>query len=147
VRREAAQYPFKRLPVEEVCPPLLRALRDESAKVYAWWSLKDRASFDVLLTAAGELLRSPGDLTVNDVCAWLKKQGPAAAAVVPRLLTVLDDPSPKSRFAKIDALLAVGPSQTPAALRALEPLLSHELDAVRAEAAKVRGRILDLEKR
>jgi HEAT repeat protein len=144
VRREAARYSFRRLPAEEVCPALLRALRDESAEIWAWWSLKERAPLDVLLPAAGELLRSPGELTVNDVCGWLAQQGPAAAAIVPRLLEVLDDPSPRSRFAGIEALLAVAPSQTSAALEALGPLLSHELDAVRAEATRVRGRILEL---
>jgi hypothetical protein len=108
--------------------------------------LKDRASSDVLLRAAGELLHSPGDMTVNDVCGWLTEQGPAAVAIMPRLLTVLDDPSPRSRFAKIEALLALDPSQTLVALRALEPLLTHELDAVRAQAAKVRRLLLDSDK-
>ena len=64
-----------------------------------------------------------------------------AAAIVPRLVTLLDDPSPNSRFAKIEALLAVDPSQTPAVLRALEPMLTHELDAVRAQAAKLREKL------
>jgi HEAT repeat protein len=143
VRREAAKYPFKRLPPGEVCPPLLRALGDENAEIWAWWNLKDRAPLDVLLPAAAGLLRSPGNLTVNEICGWLTKLGPAAAAVVPQLLAVLDDPSPKSRFVKIEALLALDPSQTPAALRALEPLLTHELDAVRSHAAAVRRTILD----
>jgi hypothetical protein len=125
-----------------VCPPLLRALRDENTGILAWWSLKERAPVDVLLAAAEELLRGSRDTPVNDVCTWLKTQGPAARALVPSLLAVLDDPSPGTRFAKIEALLALDPSQASAALRALEPLLSHELDAVRAEAAKVRDRIL-----
>lgn len=138
---QQTRYPFRRPPAEEVCPPLQRALRDEHVEIWAWWNLKGRDSLDILLPAAGELLRSPGDMTVNDVCGWLTKHGPAAAAIVPRILAVLDDPSPRSRFAKIEALLALDPSQTPAALGALEPLLRHELNAVRAEAAKVRGKI------
>jgi hypothetical protein len=36
----------------------------------------------------------------------------------------------------------VDPAQKPAALRALEPLLAHELDAVRTHAAKMREEIL-----
>jgi HEAT repeat protein len=154
VRREAAKYPFERLPADEVCPPLVRALRDENAEIWAWWNLRGgpgqraapRAPLEVLLPAAEQLLRSPGNLTVNDVCGWLKTQGPAVAAAVPRLLQVIDDPSPKSRFAKIEALLSIAPSQTAAALKALEPLLSHELDAVREAATEMRRRILDTEK-
>ena len=130
---------------------MLKALRAATPSIYAWWNLKGlgqhseykaRASVDVLLLIAEQLLCSQTGLFLNDICIWLKQQGPAAMAIVPRLLTLLDDPSPKSRFAKIDALLAVDPSEIPAALRALEPMLTHELDAVRAHAAKMREKIL-----
>lgn len=153
VRREAARYPFQCLSADEVVPPLVRALRDENARIYAWWNLSggpgrrspSRAPLEVLLPVAEQLLRSPGDIVVNDVCGWMKGQGQVAVAILPRLLQVMDDPSPKSRFAKIEALLSLDPLQAPAALKALEPLLTHELDAVRDEASKVRQRILDTE--
>jgi HEAT repeat protein len=151
VRYEATKYGFWCLPAEEVIPRLLEALREATPSIYAWWNLKGlgrhsgykaRASTDELLPIAEHLLCSQTGLFASDICDWLKAQGPAAVAIVPRLLTLLDDPSPKSRFAKIEALLAVDSSQTPAALRALEPLLTHELDAVRDHAAKVREKIL-----
>src|SRR5262249_48543342 len=153
VRREAARYPFQCLSADEVVPPLVRALRDENARIYAWWNLSggpgrrspSRAPLEVLLPVAEQLPRRPGDMFVNDVCGWMKGQGQAAVAILPRLLQVMDDPSPKSRFAKIEALLSLDALQAPAALKALEPLLTHELDAVRDEASKVRQRILDTE--
>jgi HEAT repeat protein len=149
VRYEATKYGFKRLPNDEVVPPLLKALREGTPSIYAWWSLKGfgrggskaRASMDVLLPIADELLGSQAGLFATDICDWLQEQGPAASAISPHLVTLLDDPSPKTRFAKIEALLAVNPSQTAAALRALEPMLTHELDAVRAYAAKMRDKI------
>jgi HEAT repeat protein len=156
VRSKAAEYPYWRLPAEEVVPRLLRALRGATPSLYAWWYLTGtglyggypaRASTDVLLPVAVELLGRQTGLIAEAVCNWLKDQGPAAAAVVPRLLTLLDDPSPKSRFAKVEALLAVDPSQTPAAAQALEPLLTHELDAVRAQAAKMRKKLVGGRKR
>ena len=152
VRSEATKYGFRRIPAGEVVPRLLKALREASPSIYAWWNLKGLgphggykvcASADVLLPIAEHLLCSQTGLFVTNICDWLKEQGPAAAAIVPRLLTLLDDPSPKARFAKIEALLAVDPSQTASALRALEPMLTHELDAVRAHAAKMREKILD----
>jgi hypothetical protein len=150
VRDEATKYLFKCLPAEEVVPRLLKALREATPSIYAWWNLKGlgphggykaRAATEELLPIAGQLLGSQTGLFVTDICDWLKEQGPAAAAIVPHLLTLLDDPSPRARFAKIEALLAVDPTQTSAALRALEPLRTHELDAVRQQAAKMRDQI------
>jgi hypothetical protein len=126
-----------------VIPVLLRTLHDEHAQLYAWWNLERFAPLDVLLKVAAELLTSRAYLTAEVVCTWLTKQGSAAKPIVSRLLETIDEPSPKLRFAKIEALLAVDPSKAPAALRALEPLFEHELDGVRAEAAKVKQKILD----
>jgi HEAT repeat protein len=150
VRYEATKYGFKRLPNEEIVPPLLKALRERTPSIYAWWSLrgfgwrggaKARASTAVLLPIAEHLIGSETGLFLTDICDWLKEQGPAAAAISPYLVKLLDDPSPKSRFAKIEALLALDPSQSAAALQALDPMLTHELDAVRVHAAKMRDKI------
>lgn len=103
--------------------------------------MRARAPREVLLAVAGELLGSQTGLFATDVCDWLKEQGLAASGLSSRLVAPLDDSSPKTRFDKIEALLAVDPSQTAAALRVLEPLLTHELDAVREHAAKVRDAI------
>jgi hypothetical protein len=55
-------------------------------------------------------------------------------------------PAKNGETPHIKALPAVDPSQKPAALPALEPLLTHELDAGRAHAAKVRQMILGPDK-
>ncbi|MFO0877933.1 MAG: HEAT repeat domain-containing protein [Gemmataceae bacterium] len=150
VQDEAVKYEFKRLPNEEVVPELVKTLTEGTPSLYAWWNLRGfgrrdrasaRASLDVLLPIAGRLLASESGLFITDICDWLKKQGQAAGAIAPHLASTLDDPSPKSRFARIEALLAVDPSQTATALRALEPMFVHELDSVREHAAKMRDSI------
>ncbi len=134
VRGEVAKYGFCCLTAEEVCPPLLAALHDKNSKYWVWRNLLYRAPIEVLLRAADIVLRGDDDFTTGVVCGWLEEQGSLASAIVPTLQAVLDDPSPKYRFAKLKALLAIDPTQTTIALRVLEPLLQHELDAVRKEA-------------
>lgn len=150
VRDQAIRYDFKILPNEVVLPALLKALQQDEPSGYAWWSLigfgphgdiQPRAPLGTLLSVAMELLAKQNGLFVSTICDWLKEQGEHAKSVVPALIAQLESPSAKDRVAKIEALLAIDPTQHAVALKALEPLVNHELDCVRDYVAQLRERI------
>ena len=127
----------------EVVPALLQVAPELGFGV--WFTLKDLASLDELLPIVDEWLKTAADWQLESLCKWAVDQRDKAAALVQTLLNRLADARPATRFAIIDALVAVDPSRASEAIRAIEPLLDHEIESVRQKATELRARITSLQ--